>query len=52
MNFFTFMGEHPYLTFFLAIILTRCVVRSIAAASGYYDDMGHCDDCKCGEDEI
>jgi len=46
MAIFTFMGEHPILTFFLALIISQCVVNSIMAI------RGHCDNCRCDEDEV
>lgn len=47
MGFLTFMGEHPFLTFFLACITGTTIVnvtRIIAEAI-----RGHCNDCACGD---
>jgi len=49
MSILTFMGEHPVLTFFLALIFTNCVVKSIAAIRGHFDE--HCDDCNCSKND-
>lgn len=46
MNIFTFMGEHPILTFFLAMIIGDVVVRTTAAIRGHFD-TSHCDNCSC-----
>jgi len=44
MNIFTFMGEHPILTFFLAIVLGDCIVRTTAAIRGHLGSV-HCGNC-------
>lgn len=50
MNILTFMGEHTWLTFFLALIFSQCVIKSIAAVRGHFD-TGHCDNCRCAEND-
>ena len=47
MDILTFMGNHPWLTFFLALILADCIIKSARAIRGQFIPC----ECKCCEDE-
>jgi hypothetical protein len=49
----SFMGEHPFLTFFLATVIGETVIRSIKYARGIPDSPSKCPKCgfKLVEDE-
>lgn len=48
MTLLDFMSNHPILTVILTLIGGIVIVKSIAAARGYYN---HCDGCACLEPE-